>query len=350
MRSALYPFLLLPMVMACGNIPEQAPVPPKPEESLVFAFYNLENLWDPADDPSNPGDDEFTPQGPMKWTRERYEKKLASLARAIRGIAGNQGPDIIGLCELENAAVLERLVEEFLPKGEYRILHAESPDERGIDVALLYRARVAVASGFRMHRIDLGPDSRPTRDILHATFTREGRTFTVLVNHWPSRRGGEKQSSPLRERAAAKAARVIDSLTALDPQADIVFMGDLNDEPGNRSVYHVLDARRYVAGEKFPHRLINTAAPVVEADTIGSYYYQQDWETIDQIMLSPGLLDTRGLVLYETTETVFTPEFLRDPKADPVARPPHRTYIRGTLYIAGTSDHFPVYLRVRNRE
>ncbi len=345
MRYRFIPILLLLLLASCDKAIYQAPLLQEPEESLLFAFYNLENLWDASDDPANPGDDDFTPRGTMKWTEERYERKLAAIARAIRSIDDNRGPDIIGLCELENAAVLHRLVGEFLGH-DYAIIHEESRDSRGIDVALLVRHGVAAAAGFTMHPVDLGPGSRPTRDILEVPLVKDGRKFTVLVNHWPSRRGGEAQSSPLRERAAAVAARVIDSLTRIDPDADIVLMGDLNDEPENRSVRDVLDARAYTDRETFRHRLINTAAPVAYADSIGSYYYRGDWETIDQIMLSRGVLDAKGLVLYQTAETVFAPEFLRDSRADPIARPPHRTYIRGTQYIAGTSDHFPVYLRV----
>jgi hypothetical protein len=120
----------------------------------------------------------------------------------------------------------------------------------------------------------------------------------------------------------------------------------LNDEPSDRSVAEVLDARGYT-GERFTHRLINTAAPVERSDTIGSYYFRDDWETIDQIMLAPaGALDGRGITFYGASETVFAPLFLRDARADPVALPPYHTYTRGTLYIGGTSDHFPVYLEV----
>lgn len=334
------------LLAGCRNAGETAPGIPAPEQSLLFAFYNVENLWDPADDPSTTGDDEFTPQGRMKWTRERYEKKLAALARVIRDMNDGEGPDLLGICEIENRDVLERLVHEFLPAGRYGIVHAESPDLRGIDVAILYRSDVVDLKHLTMHRIDLGDGTRPTRDIMEGTFARDGVEFTVLVNHWPSRSGGAAQTEPLRKRAAAAAASVIDSLHRLDPDADIVLMGDLNDEPYNASVQDVLDAGEYSPGEKFERRMINTAMPVAAEDTIGSYYYDGGWEVIDQIMLSPGALDRRGLTLYEISETIFTPEFLRDSRASPADRPPYRTYIRGTQYIGGTSDHFPVMLRV----
>lgn len=334
------------LLASCRNAGETAPNIPAPEQSLLFAFYNVENLWDPADDPSTTGDDEFTARGRMKWTQERYDKKLAALARVIRDMNDGEGPDLLGICEIENRDVLDRLVHEFLPAGRYGIVHAESPDLRGIDVAILYRPDVITLKRLTMHRIDLGAGARPTRDIMEGTFAKDGVEFTVLANHWPSRSGGAVQTEPLRKRAAAVAAGVIDSLRSLDPNADIVLMGDLNDEPHNASVQDVLDAGEYDSGEKFVRRMINTAAPVAAADTIGSYYYDGGWEVIDQIMLSPGVLDRRGLMLYEITETVFAPEFLRDFKASPIDRPPYRTYIRGNHYIGGTSDHFPVMLRV----
>jgi predicted extracellular nuclease len=346
MQRSILSAILAVAIAACHSTGDTAGVARPPARSITFAFYNAENLWDPADDPTSSGDDDFTPTGSMKWTEERLERKLAGLARAIRALDGMKGPDLIGMCEIENRHVLDRLVTEFLPADMYQVIHAESPDERGIDVGILYRPAVMRLRGLTMHRVDLGEGSRPTRDIMEATFEKEGRVFTVLANHWPSRRGGEDESEPRRRRAADVAAGVIDSLTALDPGADIVLMGDLNDEPSNAAVRDELDARPWDGSRSFGHRLINTAAPVILADTIGSYYYRNDWETIDQIMLSRGALDHNGLSLFESTENIFAPEFLRDAKADPVALPPHHTYIRGTLYIGGTSDHFPVFLRV----
>lgn len=315
---------------------------------MTFAFYNTENLFDVEDDPLT-NDEEFTPSGRAGWTEERLDRKLEGIARAIRSMNDGRGPDVCGLCEVENLAVLTRLVEEFLPQGIYGIVHTESHDARGIDVAILYRRSLMTLKGFVPHPVDLGSE-RPTRDILEATFERNGRTFTVCVNHWPSRLGGASQSEPRRVAAAQTLAHVIDSLTALDPAADIVALGDFNDEPTDHSIAEVLDAPPYSDTRPFSHRLINTAAPVAEIDTIGSYFYKEDWETIDQIMLSPGALDSHGLVLVETSETVFAPNFLRDAKADPDARPPYRTFKYAGYYIGGVSDHFPVQLRIGWRD
>jgi predicted extracellular nuclease len=317
---------------------------PTQKSTLVFAFYNLENLFDPADDPAITGDNEFTPNGRAHWNEERLERKLENIARAIRSMDEHRGPDLIGLCEVENRRVLELLRDEFLPAGAYAIVHADSHDDRGIDVALLYRPAVMQLVGYRMHNVVLGEGFRPTRDIMEATFRRDQHRFTVLVNHWPSRSEGREQSEPKRIAAAQAAAAIIDSLYRVDPAADIVLMGDLNDEPFNTSVKDVLDAYAY-DGNPFHHHMMNTAAPVAEVDTIGSYFYRGDWNLLDQIMVSRGVLDSAGLTLRETVETVFAPDFLRDERADPQFRPPYRTY-RGSWYIGGTSDHFPVMLRV----
>ena len=309
---------------------------------ITVAFYNVENLFDPEDDPASTGDDEFTPTGRLGWTKERLDRKLEDIARVIRAMDEYGGADIVGLCEIESRPVLDRLVNEFLPAGQYAVVHEDSEDERGIDVALIYRPGAVKATGSRMHRIDLGDDR--TREILEVAFEREGKRFNVLVNHWPSRSGGEERSRPKRAEAARTAARIVDSLYAVDPAADVIAMGDFNDEPSNESIAEILDARAYTGGD-FRARMINLAAPVAEADTSGSYLYRGEWETIDQILLSRGALDDRGIVLAETAMTVFRPEFLRDAKADPVHRPAYRTY-KGNQYIGGISDHFPVLVRL----
>jgi predicted extracellular nuclease len=328
------------LLAACSN--NEGFRRPETTSTMTVAFYNVENLFDAVDDPANPGDDEFTPAGRLGWTKERLDRKLEDLARVIRAMDEYGGADILGVAEVENRAVLDRLVNEFLPAGQYAVVHAESEDERGIDVALLYRPSAAKAIGQVMHRVDLGDDR--TRQILEVTFEREAKRFTVLVNHWPSRSGGQAESESKRVEAGRTAARIIDSLYILDAAADIILMGDLNDEPNDRAVVDALGARGY-RGAPFDGRMINLAAPVVAVDTIGSYFYRGDWETIDQIMLSRGALDEKGLVMIETSETVFTPEFIRDEKADRTFRPTYRTY-KGTQYIAGTSDHFPVLVRV----
>lgn len=351
----LLPLIALVLLASCNGrkgatTVGDRPEPPRyrgerPEQTIVLAFYNLENLFDTEDDPLT-NDEDFTPSGKNRWTPERLERKLENIARALMAMNDGKGPDVVGVCEVENARVLSMLVNDHLPKGVYGIVHAESRDERGIDVAILYRKSAVRFADMTMHRVDLGAGERPTRDILQATFSRSGHSFTMLVNHWPSRRGGENASAWRRERAAQTAAHVIDSLEQVDPSVDIVLMGDLNDTPFDQSVRKVLDADAWTGTTPFPHRMINTAMPVADEGVIGSYYYRHAWEVIDQIMLSRGALDTKGLTLYQTSELIFTPDFLRDRRADPDDRPPYRTFKGSFQYIGGTSDHFPVVLEV----
>lgn len=312
--------------------------------TLTVAFYNVENMFDAFDDPAT-DDEEFTPGGKLKWTDERVEKKLENIARAIRAMNDNAGPDILGMAEVENREILEALVNDYLPGGVYGIVHSDSPDGRGIDVALLYRKSAVTLASMTSHRVGLGIGQSPTRDILQANFRKDDREFTVLVNHWPSRRGGEEKSEPRRITAATAAAQVIDELYRADSAVDIIMMGDFNDEPDNRSIKDVLEGREYT-GEPFNGRMINLAAPLTRIDTIGTYLFKDDWEVIDQIMLSRGALDAEGIVLRDRAQTIFHPDFLRDYHPSQPLHPPRHTYVRGTLYIGGTSDHFPVFARV----
>ncbi|MCB0710889.1 MAG: endonuclease/exonuclease/phosphatase family protein [Ignavibacteriae bacterium] len=329
-----------------GQIQENDLSPINPDaEVLTVAFYNVENLFDTSDDPAT-ADEDFTPTGKMKWTEGRLEEKLENLARAIRAMNQNNGPDILGLCEVENRFVLERLVNEFLPEGVYDIVHTDSPDGRGIDVALLYRKSEMIFERATLHSVPLPSNERPTRGILEVTFEKGGQYFTVLVNHWPSRSGGEQESEPRRISAATTAAAVIDSLTQLNPSADIIMVGDFNDEPSNHSIRDKLKGIEYVAGEVFEGRMINLASPLTGVDTIGTYLYQDDWEIIDQILVSPGALDNKGIVLRDRAMTIFHPEFLRDYHPSQPLNPPRHTYVRRSLYIGGTSDHFPVYVQL----
>ena len=338
-------------LVACGS-GEGADVPRDSPKSyagdtggLTFAFYNVENLFDPADDPVT-RDEDYLPNGKMKWTNERLYKKLEGIARAIRSMNHNNGPDIVGFCEVENRRVLELLVDEFLPQGVYEVVHRHSPDGRGIDVALIYKKSGLIRTSVKNHYVGLGINARPTRDILEVEFQKEEHSFTVLVNHWPSRRGGKLKSEYRRVIAASVAAHIIDSLYAIDPNADVVMMGDFNDEPEDHSIAEVLNAREYKRGTGFEGRMINLAAPVATLDTIGTYLYKDKWEVLDQIMVSRGVLDSSGLILQDLTETIFHPEFLRDYHKSQPLNPPRRTFVRGTLYIGGTSDHFPVIARL----
>lgn len=313
--------------------------------TITIAFYNVENLFDTRNDP-DVDDDEFTPRGPMKWTDERLEQKMEDLARAVGAIDDGGGPDILGLCEVENRSVLERFTADFFPGSPYRVIHEDSPDRRGIDVALLYRPDVVTPVRHRLHTIDLGEGERPTRSVLEVEFEREGGAFNVLVNHWPSRSGGERQSRWKRKRAADVVHGVLDSIARVEPGRDVVIIGDFNDTPLDRSLRAVLGAGslRDALSSRKPSP-VNLAWTIAEVDTFGTYLYGDEWDVLDQIIITPSLLDNRGLSLLDSGMTIVAPPFLRDDHPSQPMHPPRRTFIRRSLYIGGTSDHFPVFAR-----
>ena len=319
---------------------------PDPDGIITIAFYNVENLFDTRNDPEV-DDDEFTPRGPLKWTPERLERKMEDLARGVGAINRGEGPDIIGLAEVENGPVLERFASDYFPGSQYRVIHEDSPDRRGIDVALLYRPAVVTPVGHRLHPIDLGSGERPTRSLLEVEFEREGGRFNVLVNHWPSRSGGEEQSRWKRERAARVVRRVVDSIAGVDPERDVVIIGDFNDTPQDVSLRRVLGAGPLGGSivSRRDHLLANLAWEIAELDTFGTYLYREDWNVLDQIIVNRPLLDDQRLVLLDSGMTIVAPPFLRDDHPSQPMLPPRRTYLRRSLYIGGTSDHFPVFAR-----
>ena len=213
------------------------------------AFYNLENLFDYEDDPNNKGDDEYLPTGPYKWTQEKYQQKLNNMARVIGDLARPNcpgGPAVIGISEVENERVVRDLVNTSPAKEmNLKYVHYDSPDRRGIDVALIYNPRLFRYTKSSTHPLII-PDNPnfKTRDQLLVEGTMAGEHVCILVNHWPSRYGGAK-SSPLREAAAALSKHIADSVRTANPSAKVIIMGDLNDDPKDASVAKVLGATRH---------------------------------------------------------------------------------------------------------
>ena len=219
----------------------------------AVAFYNLENLFDTINQP-NTNDEEFTPSGSYRWGGLKYRNKLNNLAYAISNFATDNsspfklknGPAVIGVSEIENEQVLEDLIHTGeLSKRNYGIVHYDSPDFRGIDVGLIYDKDQFTLESSRSARLHTPqfPDLR-TRDQLVVSGILAGERVHFIVNHWPSRLGGEKQSSPKREAAAALTKHLADSLLAADPDSKVIIMGDLNDDPSNRSCKTVLGAKK----------------------------------------------------------------------------------------------------------
>ena len=302
---------------------------------LGITFWNVENLFDTEDDPNVEGDEEFTPTGPKKWTEQRFATKLQNLGTIISRMYDQQGPDILGVAEVENATVLQRLVETLEPLGRnYQIVHQDSPSGRGIDCAILFDADVLDLKDARFHFVDAGT----TRDIVEATFTRNGQDLTVFVNHWPAR----SHDASFRIAAGTTLRKRIDELLQVDALADVIAMGDFNDHPDDESIRVALEATTDLR-EIRDGTLFNTMFALESVEPAGTYVYKNQWETLDQIFVSPGMLIPNGVswVLGSTRPVVLTPNQLYDPRGDAIPRP-SRSFSGNSFHEAGYSDHLPV--------
>ncbi len=302
------------------------------------AFYNLENLFDTERD-ERINDEDFTPGGSYVWTADKYRKKLNNMAYVIHQLGKEytaDGPAFIGVSEIENRRVLQDLVNtgEIANVG-YKIVHYDSPDRRGIDVALLYNPKLFTVKSSKLfpYQMPAEPNFR-TRDILLVTGTLAGDEVNVLVNHWPSRRGDK--SSYTREFAAQIVKKVTDSIYQSNPKAKVVIMGDLNDDPTDVSVATVLNAKAYKKEVK-AGGLYNPFGVLLKKG-IGSIFYQGNWNLFDQIMLSENFLSGSGNLRFWKAE-VFNRDFLIT-KEGTYKGYPLRTF-SGNRFQNGYSDHFP---------
>jgi predicted extracellular nuclease len=304
----------------------------------VIGFYNVENLFDTEDDPDI-NDEDFLPEGSNQWTADRYQDKLFKLSKVIEAMAG--GPDILGLCEIENRRVIEDLLatEKLRDKG-YQIVHFDSPDRRGIDVALVYKARMF--RPFATQIIPLKDPTNPdfyTRDMLLVKGLFLGDTLTVIVNHWPSRRGGKED---MRLEAGKVLRQAVDSIQGINPSAKMVLMGDFNDDPTNNSIRKYLrahgDEKKLAPGE-----LYNTSY-ATHKKGYGTLAYQGAWNLFDQLIISPSLLKGNSTNYYylPSSFTVFAPKWMQVPDGR-FKGSPFRSFSFGA-YVGGYSDHYPVYM------
>jgi predicted extracellular nuclease len=314
----------------------------KKKRNLTVAFYNVENLFDTVDDPHK-NDNEFLPGSKKKWTETRYTKKLEDLAKVLSSINKNELPEIVGLCEVENKKVLTDLVNaKYLSEGNYKIVHYESPDFRGIDCALIYRPdEFKVLKSFAVKVQFKDKPGYSTRDILYVKGkTKNRETLHIFVNHWPSRIGGVEKSEPRRVAVATILKSKIDSVLAESPKANIIVLGDMNDEPSNSSLAQVLGAQKPGTQNS---RLINLMYPVHE-NKMGSYNYRGNWNMLDNIVVSESLLDNKGFRCTPEKGFVFHKEWM-EYKNRKGEISPNRTY-GGPNYYGGISDHFPVYFNL----
>ena len=311
------------------------------------AFYNLENLFDTLHT-AGKNDYEFLPGGQKKYTGAVYLDKLRNLSSVLRDIGTDLSPDgpaIIGVSEVENKSVLEDLVkQEAIRSRQYQIVHYESPDARGIDVGLLYNPKYFIVETSRPVKVTLPPEadgtSHATRDVLLVKGKLDGETYYILVNHWPSRLGGAA-SAPSRLAAANVCRAAIDSIYALEPNANIMAMGDLNDNPDNVSVTRGLKAVGK-ADKLKEGDLFNPWAEFYNKG-IGTLAYQDAWALFDQIVISQQVLSKTPANHFRFYKASI---FKREDMIQTSGRYkgyPKRTY-NFDNYMSGFSDHFPTYI------
>jgi len=337
-------FLLLPLLyfLSISIIAQEPELPHTCQDSLRLMFYNVENLFDPFDD-SLTIDEEFTAQGARHWTWNKFQNKLVKVYKTILSLGNPLPPAIIGLCEIENRFVLNQLVYKTpFSKLDYRIVHEESPDRRGIDVALLFDpSRVDLLSHEAIEvRFPFAPDSR-TRDILYTQLKIfQHDTIHVFVNHWPSRWGGQLATDPKRKYVADLLKKKTDSILKVLPKANIVIMGDFNDEPIDESLQINLNAGNI--GDSTD--LVNLMIPYANNKSIGSHKYQESWGTLDQIIVTKYLLlPSNSISIKNSSATIFNASFLLENDVKFMGHKPYRTFI-GFKFNGGYSDHLPVFV------
>jgi predicted extracellular nuclease len=313
-----------------------------PQKIFRIISYNVENLFDCEDDPLT-NDNSFTEAGDHQWTPGKYNMKLQNISKAITAAGEWETPALIGLCEIENKTVLYDLLQRTqLEQAGYCFLHHDSPDTRGIDVALLYLPDKFSVIGEKYLKVTL-PD-RPTRDILFASgIIPNGDTLHVFVNHWPSRYGGELESEPNRFIAAQTLKSVTDSLFSENSKSKIVIMGDFNDYPHNRSLTHILGASQ-TWDTIFNGELYNLCAQFEKSEDMGSHKFEGKWGMLDHFIVSGSLLDSSSssFTKKESIRICKEPFLLKN---DKTGRTPKRCFL-GTFFANGFSDHLPIRLDI----
>lgn len=305
-------------------------------ELHTTAFYNLENLFDIYDDKYT-NDNDFLPISKKKWTPKRYDNKLRKLSYAISNIGRRETgkhPALIGIAEVENASAIEALIQyKHLETYNYGYIHYNSPDERGIDVALIFDRDVFDVSNSETYTITLFDDDGSqdyTRDILLVSGFLDGLPVHVLVNHWSSRREGEKETEPKRMISSQRLNEVISDLRQEQPEAKLIIMGDFNDDPSSASIKWLVDSQN-----------LYNPMETLRSYSRGTTYHSRQWNLFDQIIISTNFFENTPNSLEFYSANIFDEDFLKQ-FSGKFKGTPFRTYV-GSKYHGGYSDHFPVY-------
>ncbi len=317
------------------------------KDGLRIMFYNVENLFHPSND-SLKNDDEFTEEGTRYWSFKRYYDKIAKIAKTIIAVGEWEPPAVVGLCEIEDIQCLKDLVYQSpLKVFGYEIIHQESDDKRGIDVAFLYRPEFFEFISYNSIKLNFPTDSRPSRDILYTKGLVNEDTIHLFVNHWPSRYGGQLATAPKRDYAAEILYSQFDSILNLVPNASIIAMGDFNDHPDDVSMATILKAKKDTTDLQ-KGDLVNLMWQYEFKK--GTHKYQHEWGILDQFIVSPAMLDnSASLTTTFNHSVIFEADYLLESEKDGIGMKPNRTYI-GFKYHGGYSDHLPIYLDIFNHK
>jgi hypothetical protein len=312
----------------------------------AIGFWNVENLYDTLNDRWK-NDEDFTPAGTNAWTGPRYWSKIDRLAEVIGQMATDVTPDglaILGLCEVENKNVVQDLVNSpRLKKRKYQIVHIEGPDARGVDPAFIYNPVYFKVTKAVSYHVRLSTDStHKTRDILVISGFLYDEAVAVLVNHWPSRRGGELASRPNRNAAAKIARHIADSITSANPKTKVAIMGDFNDDPTNVCIKNIIGTYADII-DAVPDKYFNPMENLFKEGT-GTLAWRDSWNLFDQILLNKPWISNGYDSWQYYTVRIFNKPFLKSDFGN-FKGYPFRTY-SGAAYTGGYSDHFPVFITI----
>jgi predicted extracellular nuclease len=298
-------------------------------QTYKVGFYNVENLFDTIDDPKK-DDAEFLPNGKYTWNSKRYQEKLEH----INKVMGEMDPILVlGFCEIENEMVIRDVLKSSKYAKTHGVVHYESPDERGIDVGMIYDStKLKLVKSGNIRFTLLGKEKPSSRDIVWGKFLHKKDTLFVLVNHWPSRRGGADDSGKNRMEAAKNARNFIDSVERINSKYKLIVMGDLNDYPENSSCKLV--------AEKLSEAICKESG-----EFGGSYLHDGEWNVLDHIMVSPALKGKKGIKMLPASGKIHSPAYLIEEYKG--KKQPFRTYVGSNKYLGGYSDHLPVTIDVK---
>lgn len=332
--------LLVLVVLSSATCRNKAKVPSG--NTLSIAFYNIDNLYDDIDDTDH-DDQDFTPNGQYQWTSERYHQKLENMAKVISQLANGNAPDVLGVCELESAKALEDLINSGDLKGQYSMVHYDSPDERGVDVALIYKSDKFKMLHSEKVPVVLTKDLNDrTRDQLFvkAVVLASSDTICFYVCHFPSRREGKDESEINRVDAAKTCRNFINSHVEMLKE-NLIIMGDFNDEPWDKSIVEGLQA--FNVNKKGEADLLNLMWDF-KSNGRGSYNYKGHMNCLDQLMITRPLIDGKHLDYVPKSVNIMDASWLT--QTGKYAGFPLRTF-GGNKWLNGYSDHYPVYMELQ---